>query len=131
RAAAAHAEVTLLAKPHAGILLRHFAPGVGHEALVGPWTAFRGKYRFTIWPWKDLLRTRRHLRNTRFDVGVSARRDPRDHALLLVSGARRRLGFPRAGSGILLTNSLSTPSSPHRASHWTALGDALGWSISA
>lgn len=125
RAASARAEVTVLARPHAAPLLARFAPGVIHIPLTAPWTAFTGKYRLCRWPWRELTRTLRTVRGGRFDLGVSARRDPRDHALLALGGARRRIGFPRSGSQVLLTESLPAPAHAHRAEHWRALATAL------
>ncbi len=129
RAAAAHARVTLLAKPHAAPLLARFAPEVEHVALTAPWTAFTGKYRLHRWPWRALRRTVSELRRQRFDLGVSARADPRDHALLMLSGVSHRLGFARAGSRLLLHSALRRPAHPHRADHWAALAQALGWTL--
>lgn len=129
RAAATHATVTVLAKPHAAPVLRRFCPDVQHVALDAPWTAFRGKYRLARWPWRELRRTVRGLRAARFDLGVSVRPDPRDHALLALAGVRRRLGYGRLGSSLLLTDNLAPPSDPHRTAHWAALAEALGWAI--
>jgi len=129
RAASAHAEVTLLAKPHAAPLLARFAPEVKLVPLVAPWTAFHGKYRLHRWPWRELACARRELRAQRFGLGVSARRDPRDHVLLALAGARRRLGFPRVGSQFFLGEALPAPARPHRAEHWRALASALGWEL--
>ena len=129
RTAAAHTRVTLLAKPHAAPLLARFAPGIELVPLIAPWTAFRSKYRLLRWPWRELARTRGKLRAQRIDFGISARRDPRDHALLALAGARRRLGFPRAGSGIFLSDSLAAPARPHRAEYWRSLASALGWDL--
>jgi ADP-heptose:LPS heptosyltransferase len=129
RVAAAHARVTLLAKPHAAPLLARFAPGVEHVPLIAPWTAFAGKYRLHRWPWRELEQVRRRLRSERFETGVSARRDPRDHALLALAGARHRLGFARAGSLVFLTRALPPPPRLHRAEHWAALARSLGWQI--
>jgi ADP-heptose:LPS heptosyltransferase len=131
RTAAAQAQVTLLAQPHAAPLLARFAPAVELVPLTAPWTAFRGKYRLHRWPWAELRRTRALLRARSFDLGVSARPDPRDHALLTQAGVKRRLGFPRAGSGLLLTDSLPAPAQPHRAAHWETLAEQLGWTIPA
>ena len=129
RTAAQHTRVTLLAKPHAAPLLARFAPAVTHVPFVAPWTTFTGKYRLHRWPWRDLARVRRELRAARFAIGVSARPDPRDHGWLLLAGARRRLGFPRAGSQFLLTTALPAPARPHRAEHWRELARALGWDL--
>lgn len=129
RAATAHAEVVLLAKAHAAPLLHRFAPAVSLLPLQAPWTAFSGKYRLHQWPWRDLRHILAHVRRTRFDLAVSARPDPRDHLLLRLTGSPRRLGFPRAGSGPLLTDPRPRPASPHRAAHWAALADTLGWAL--
>jgi ADP-heptose:LPS heptosyltransferase len=129
RAATSKFEVTLVAKAHAGPLLRHFAPTVRHVPFAAPWTAFSRKYRLHEWPWKELNRLRRELRRDRSDVGVSARPDPRDHALLALSGVARRVGFPRAGSRLLLTDSLPSPPRPHRAEHWRSLAAYFGLAL--
>jgi len=129
RAASRHAAATLLAKPHAGPLLARFAPEVEHVPLVAPWTAFRGKYRLHRWPWSGLHRTIRGLRDRHFDLGMSARHDPRDHLLLALAAVRRRLGFPRCGSKLFLTEALPTPTRLHRAEHWRALAATQGWTI--
>lgn len=129
RTASAQAKVTLLARPHAAPLLARFAPEVELVPLTAPWTAFRGKYRLHRWPWAELRRTRALLRERHFDLGVSARPDPRDHALLAFSGVKRRLGFRRAGSGVFLTEALPAPARPHRAEHWRTLATQLGWPL--
>lgn len=127
RAASARLPVTLVAKPHATALLRQLAPAVELVPFVAPWTAFSGKYRLQRWPWRALARLRHELRSRRCDIGVSPRPDPRDHALLALAGVRRRVGFPRAGSRVLLTDPLPHPPHPHRAEHWRALARHLGF----
>jgi ADP-heptose:LPS heptosyltransferase len=97
--------------------------------LTAPWTAFTGKYRLHRWPWRELARTLRGLRGRAFDLGVSARRDPRDHVLLALARARRRHGFPHRGSGVFLTDAVPPPLQPHRAEHWKSLGASLGWPL--
>jgi heptosyltransferase-2 len=129
RAASQHARVTLLAKPHAAPLLRRFVPTVEFVPFVAPWTAFHGKYRLHRWPWRELVAVRRELRARHFDLGISARVDPRDHLVLALAGARRRLGFPRAGSQIFLTDSIARPIRPHRAEYWRVLADAFRWNL--
>jgi ADP-heptose:LPS heptosyltransferase len=126
RAAAAAGPVCLVAKPHAEPILARFAPTVELVPLVAPWTAFRGKYRLHRWPWGELGAVLRTLRQRGFGTGASARPDPRDHALLRMAGAARTFGFPRAGSGILISDPLARPCNPHRAEHWAALAAALG-----
>ena len=127
--AAMRANVTLLAKPHAAPLLARFAPKVEHLPIVAPWTAFSGKYLLHRWPWRELGRACRQLRERQFTLGVSARPDPRDHALLLLANASHRIGFHRRGSGVLLQRPLPPPTSPHRAANWQAIAHALHWDI--
>lgn len=129
RAAATHGPVTLLAKAHAGPLLRRFAPDVELIALDAPWTAFRGKYRLHRWPWSTLRVTVRNLRSRQFTHVISARPDPREHALLKLVGGEKLIGFPSAGSGRLLTDRLLPPLDPHRAARWNFLAEYLGWDL--
>jgi len=131
REASRHAEVTLLAKLHAAPLLKRFAPAVQLLAVDAPWTAFRGKYRLLQWPWSSLRATLAELRQQKFHTAVSARPDPRDHLLMWLTGADARLGFKRAGSGLLLSRSLPPPARPHRAEYWHELAKALGWSLTS
>jgi ADP-heptose:LPS heptosyltransferase len=131
REAVRHTEVTLLAREHAAPLLHRFVPEVKLVAAHLPWTAFSGKYRLARWPWRKLTATRRELRAANFDLGLSARPDPRDHAVLWLAGARRRLGYARVGSSALLHESLPPPPSPHRAAHWAQLAATLGWNAPA
>lgn len=126
--ATSHARVFLLAKPHAAPLLRRFAPQVTLVPLTAPWTSFSGKYRLHRWPWHALAASVGAVRRLGPpELGVSARPDPRDHLLLTAAGARRRLGFARAGSGLLLTDSLPPPQRVHRSAYWDALASALDW----
>ncbi|HEY8994562.1 MAG TPA: glycosyltransferase family 9 protein [Lacunisphaera sp.] len=127
--AARHARVTLLAKPHAGPLLRRFCPEVELVPFIAPWTAFLGKYQLHCWPWPELSALLHGLRHQRFAAAVSARPDPRDHLLMSLAGASVRMGFPRAGSNVLLTDPLARPSIPHRAAYWQALATHIGWSL--
>jgi ADP-heptose:LPS heptosyltransferase len=130
RAASDRYAVTLVAKPHAAPLLARFAPGVRHVPFSAPWTAFRKKYHLHRWPWREIAGVLRTVRAERFDAAVSARLDPRDHLLLRLAGARRRIGFPRANSWLFLTDLLPRPDDPHRASHWSSLAESLGLELS-
>jgi ADP-heptose:LPS heptosyltransferase len=102
-------------------------PGVEVIPFVFPWTAFKGKYQVARWPWTDLKRLFGRLRSQGFDIAVSARWDPRDHVVLALSGAKRRLGFPRVGSALFLNKAIRlSPPRQHRYEHWRALGRELG-----
>lgn len=127
--ASQYGEVTLLAKPHAAPLLRRFAPGVELVALDAPWTGFRGKYRLHRWPWRELARTLGDLRDQHFTHAVSARPDPREHLLLRLARPDELKGFARAGSGLLLSQTLPPPSRRHRSEYWQTLASSLGWAL--
>ncbi len=129
RTATQHAKVTLLAKPHAAPLLQHFAPAVELIPLVAPWTAFRGKYHLHRWPWGTLRQTIRTLRERKFTHAISARPDPREHALLKLVGTKQLVGFPRAGSSWLVNQKILPPLDPHRAAHWRYLAEFMGWDM--
>ncbi len=117
--------ITLLAKPYAQELADRFWPQVRVVPFVAPWTAFRRKYRVLSWPWREILELRK-LGQERFAVGLSARWDPRDHFVLRVLRARRRLGFPRLASHVFLTDPLARPETfAHRYEYWQVLGRAL------
>jgi ADP-heptose:LPS heptosyltransferase len=126
RAASEKFQVTLVAKPYAKDLQARFWPEVEVMPFVASWTAFQGKYRLWKWPWRKTARLWRQLARKHFDVGLSARWDPRDHFLLRTVGARKRLGFARVGSQMFLTDPQERPSPrDHRYESWRVLGRAL------
>ena len=127
RTAAQHYDVTLVAKPFAMELGALFWPSVVVEPLTAPWTAFLNKYRLWHWPWRELASLRRRLVSRRFDLGLSARRDPRDHLLLKFSGAGQCWGFPRWNYPRFLTHSLKRPKpDAHVSEYWRIAGKGLG-----
>jgi ADP-heptose:LPS heptosyltransferase len=126
RAASERYQVTIVAKPYARDLQARFWPEVEVIPFVAPWTAFQGKYQLWKWPWREMLRLRRALARRHFDVGLSARWDPRDHFLLQFVHARVRLGFPRMRSQMFLTQPLAKPDArDHRYAYWRVLARAL------
>ncbi len=131
RAASDHYAVTLVAKPFAKDLRDRFWPAVEVMPFVAPWTAFRRKYRLWAWPWRTIFQVMRVSREG-FDIGISARWDPRDHLLLQVLRARRRIGFPRWHSEIFLSDPMARPDPvAHRYEYWRTLGHALGLELPA
>jgi ADP-heptose:LPS heptosyltransferase len=126
RAAAEQYQVTLLAKPFARDLQPRLWPDVQVETFTAPWTAFQHKYQIWGWPWLELARLRRRLLEARFDLGLSARWDPRDHLLMKIFGVQNRLGFPRVRSRIFLTHPLARPEpEAHRYESWRVIAHAL------
>jgi ADP-heptose:LPS heptosyltransferase len=129
RAASRHSRVSVLAKPATEPLVRRFCPEVELIPFTAPWTAFEGKYQLHRWPWPQLSALLSDLHRRDFFAAVSARPDPRDHALMALAGIPLRAGFSRAGSALLLTDRPPRPSDPHRAAHWSALAAHFGWSL--
>lgn len=129
--ASRHFEVTLIAKPLATELGYRLWPKVNVIPFKAPWTVFRGKYRLHIWPWRTIRLLVRALRATEFDLAVSARWDPRDHLLMWLVGAKRRIGFPRVGSQAFLTDALDhRTSSSHQFDRWQRLAVEIGIDLS-
>jgi ADP-heptose:LPS heptosyltransferase len=134
QAASQSYEVTLLAKPYAVELQKRFWPQVRVVPFTAPWTAFKyiNKYRLWAWPWKEVSRLLNGLAAARFDFGLSARWDPRDHLLLRLAKAKTRLGFPRLGSGISLARRLARPEpQAHRYENWRVIARELGFDVPA
>ena len=126
RAASERFDVTLVAKPYAQALQARLWPGVQVVPFVAPWTRFEGKYRVWQWPWRGLFRLHHQLTAKRFDVGLFARWDPRDHFLLQAAWVRKRLGFSRMKSRIFLTDPQIKPEArEHRYEYWRVLASAL------
>jgi heptosyltransferase-2 len=126
RAVTERFDVTLLAKPFALDLQPRLWPGLKVFAFTAPWTAFTHKYRLWRWPLLEMTHLRRELVAERFDFGLSARWDPRDHLLLKILGAKNRLGYPRIGSQNFLTQPLAPPEpQSHRYEFWRVIARAL------
>ena len=126
RAASERYTVTLLAKPYAQDLQARLWPEVEVLPFVAPWTAFEGKYQLWKWSWREMLRLRKQIAKRRFDAGLSARWDPRDHFLLRAMRVRRRYGFPRLYSQTFLTHPQTKPAPrDHRYEFWRVLAHAL------
>lgn len=126
RAASVKFDITVLAKPFATEMQARFWPGVKIVTFTAPWTAFKGKYRLHRWPWARFFSLLHKLRLERFDWGLSGRWDPRDHMLLFIVGAKRRLGFPRLRSRFFLTDPVARPApESHRYEYWRILAKAL------
>jgi heptosyltransferase-2 len=127
RAAVERYDVTLVARPYAQELQTRLWPNVKIYPFNAPWTAFKKKYHFWRWPLMEMIRLRRNLAAERFDFAFSARWDPREHLLLKIVGAKERIGFPRMGSQIFLTQPLARPApDAHRYESWRLAGKALG-----
>jgi ADP-heptose:LPS heptosyltransferase len=128
RAAAERFDVTLLAKSFALDLQPRLWPGVKVVPFTAPWTAFKYKHKYQLWRWHwlEMLRLFHRLSAERFDFGLSARWDPRDHLLLKLIRVKNRIGFPRVWSQVFLNRPIARPAPElHRYESWRAVAGAL------
>ena len=127
REAAKHYEVHILGKSYARELLHPSYPALEFTSFDAPWTAFVGKFNLWQWKWRELYRMVRKLRAKKFDIAVSIRKDPRDHLLMWLLGARQRYGCPRLHSGIFLTHQLHCENiRQHKVDDWRDFGRQIG-----
>ena len=69
----------------------------------------------------------RRLRREQFDIAFDCSRDGRNHLLLFLSGAARRVGFDFGGGASLLTDPVPVGSlEQHRTADWLRLLEAVG-----
>jgi ADP-heptose:LPS heptosyltransferase len=120
------AKITLLAKPHAEVLLANSDLVDEIIAFDFPWTAFSGKLRPSRYRPREFRKVLRRLRSGNFDVSLDARRDIRSNVITYLAGARRRIGYDFGGGSHLLTDVLpSGTQNDHKISDWLALLEPL------
>lgn len=119
------ARIALLAPPAAEELLRESQLVDEVIPVVLPWTAGEKKYDLRRYEWRALRQLIHELRSRHFDLALSARMDLRDHLLMALSGARRRVGFDYGGGAFFLTDAL-TPADGHHAADWAMLAEHVG-----
>jgi heptosyltransferase-2 len=126
------AKLTLLAKNHAEILLRHSGLVDEFVTFDFPWTAFREKYRLSRYSPLALFRLFRDLRRKQFDVAIDCRMDLRSNLVTALSGARRRIGYDFGGGSFLLTDAVpAEPDKAHKVRDWLRLLEPLGMETSS
>jgi len=119
-------KITVLAKPSICALIRMSYPTVHCVEFDPPWTVFYGKYRLWRWPWRKIFQVVGQLRRERFDAAVSIRKDPRDHLLMWLASARRRIGFPTRWSRGFLNEPVAVRDpDAHRVKDWWDLQDRI------
>ncbi len=120
------AKVSLLAKPHAREVL-------GETGLVDEFLddAAPSDNWLSLNPllggWGDLWKLRAKLRSRQFDIGFQCRLHVREHVILAMSGARRRVGYAFGEGDTMLTDALEV-GDPHRhkVADWMGLLGVFG-----
>ena len=121
------ATISMLARPHARTLLD--GTGLVDEFIETDlgWTddtanAYPAGYR-----WRELRRLRHELKRRDFDIAFKARMHVREHAIILLSGARRRVSFTFGNKDAVLTDAIPVDD-PHgqKALDWLKLLEPFG-----
>ncbi|HEU4749349.1 MAG TPA: glycosyltransferase family 9 protein [Gemmatimonadaceae bacterium] len=116
------AKITLLAESHARETLANTGLVDEVVSFSFPWTFLDEDRRPKL---KELLQIPgviRRLRRGQFDLAFDCSRDGRNHLLLFLTGAARRIGFAFGGGEYLLTDPLPVGSlEHHRTEDWLRL----------
>ncbi len=115
------ASISLLARPHACELL----DGTGlvdqyldESAPSGNWLSLNP----LLGGWKDLWQLRRDLRSREFDVAFQCRLHVREHVILAMSGAGRRVGYAFGEGDTMLTDAIAVDDlHRHKVADWMGL----------
>ena len=121
-----NASITLLARPHARVILR--GTGLVDEFMdesepADNWLSLNP----LLGGWRDLWRLRRRLREHEFDIAFQCRLHVREHVILAMSGAQRRIGYAFGEGDRMLTDALHIDN-PHRhkVEDWLRLLSVVG-----
>lgn len=116
------AQITLLAKSHARATLANTGLIDDVVSFDFPWTFLDEDRRPKL---KELLKIPgliRRLRRMQFDLAFDCSRDGRNHLLLFLTGAARRIGFAFGGGDYFLTDAVPVGSlERHRTEDWLRL----------
>jgi ADP-heptose:LPS heptosyltransferase len=116
------AKISLLAKQHAGELLKQSALVDEIISFDLPWTAQRNKYPLGTVTLRAMSSLVRRLRAARFDVTIDSRMDIRSNFIAAMTRASLRVGYDIGGAGWLLTKTLpSDRPASHKIDDWLAL----------
>ena len=121
------ARITLLAKAHARETLAN--TGLVDEVVPFdfPWTFLDEDRRPEIPELLQIPAVVQRLREAKFDIAFDCSRDGRNHLLLFLTGAARRVGFAFGGGDYLLTDTIPVDSlDRHRTEDWLRLLEPFG-----
>jgi len=121
------ARITMLARPHARTILEgtHLVDEF-IEAELG-WTESTVWFNPLAYNWKELRRVRRELHAREFDIAFKGRMHIREHLLLSISGARRRVAFAFGQGDRVLTDAIPIGDPDrHKVADWFELLKPFG-----
>lgn len=121
------ARVTLLARPHAKEVLHGTGLVDSYIETDLGWSEGETRSNPFGYRWLELLRTGAEMRRRRFDLAFKSRMHIREHVLLAVSGAKRRVAFAFGSGDRVLTDPIDiNDPDRHKAADWLALLEPFG-----
>jgi heptosyltransferase-2 len=121
------ARITMLARPHAKTILAgtdlvdEFI-----ETELG-WSERATRFNPLGYNWSELRRVRRELRGRRFDIAFKSRMHIREHLVLAISGATRRVAFAFGHGDRVLTDAIPIGDpNRHKTADWLELLKPFG-----
>jgi ADP-heptose:LPS heptosyltransferase len=116
------ARITLLSKSHANPVLANTGLVDDFVAFDFPWTFLEEDRRRRLTELLQIPAVVRRLRKYGFDLAFDCSRDGRNHLLMYLTGAARRVGFAFGGGDYLLTDAMPVGSlERHRTEDWLRL----------
>lgn len=126
------ASITLLARPYAKTILA--GTGLVDEFIETElgWTESATRFNPLGYNWKALLQVRRELRGRQFDIAFKSRMHIREHVVLAMSGATRRVAFAFGHGDRVLTDAIPVgDANRHKAADWLELLKPFGGRVQA
>lgn len=121
------ATITLLARPHASEILKGTGLVDSYIETDLGWSEEETRSNPFAYRWQQLLRTAVQLRRHRFDIAFKSRMHIREHVLLALSRANRRVAFAFGIGDRALTDPLDARDSDrHKTQDWLALLEPFG-----
>jgi len=121
------ARVTMLARPHAKTILA--GTGLVDEFIETElgWTEHATRFNPLAYSWTELRRVRLALRSRKFDIAFKSRMHIREHLVLAMSGATRRVAFAFGQGDRVLTDAIPIGDpNRHKAADWLELLKPFG-----
>ena len=122
-----NAQTTLLAAPHAKLILQ--GTGLVDDFIEThlDWTEESTRYNPFGYNWRELWRLKRELRERDFDLAFKCCMHIREHVVMGVSGARRRIGYAFGEGDGVLTDAIPVDNSDrHKVDDWLLLLEPFG-----
>jgi heptosyltransferase-2 len=124
------ARITMLARSYAKTILA--GTNLVDEFIETElgWTELGTRFNPLGYNWTELRRVRRELRSRQFDVAFKSRMHIREHLVLAMSGATRRVAFSFGQGDRVLTDAIPIGDpNRHKAADWLELLGPFGGSI--